>query len=289
MAIQDKNGLFADRTAAGGLFRPHTFPGGSGVADTVVYPGPMDVLSRRDVCVYYTDFQTIEDLNDWANDEIDGGTNISIGMEPAEPNGVMRFTGAGTTESEGIVQFQFSNAANAGAFVTPAANRIITFETCIRGSVLTNNDWTAGLHQVDTTTLGANGTFGSVAADDGGAFWHRQSLGLPGRVDASYNGAAATRTRALLGRPGTSATLIAGSDRSENRIPLDLLVADTWYKLGIRIEGTSNIEFYIDDRLVHAGVASAAMTGVLTPSIAWLKHDAAATFDVDYITVSQTR
>ena len=279
-----RDGAYGSKDSGGGLFRGGYL--GSGInatsgADTVQQPTktpgvPIDAVSRRETMVYFNDFLRIEDIADYVLTEI--GTVTDGAIIPAVPNGVLRLTHDTANEGHGSVQFTNSGVANMGAFMTPAAGRIICFETRVSITDVSDGDWFIGFGEIDTTFISLAGALLANGADNHVGFHHLVAdAGVP---TLSSAGVALANVQ--------STQLGAGLNYSGNTVSATVSDA-TYHKYGIRVVGTTSIEFYLDDKLVHVRTSDNAFAEPMTPTFGNIANGTEQAMDIDYVLVTTTR
>lgn len=162
-------------------------------------------------------------------------------------NGVARADCGDTTSTHGI-NVQLGGAVT----VTPTAGRIVYFEAYIKPAAIgTGPDFFLGLAATDTTLIASSALtsacigFSSITAD---------SILLSTCKDGS-----GTTT-------GTGVTLVAG----------------TWVKLGMKITGTSKVEFFVNGTIVATITANISTSGLRPTLVCQGRGTTQPTIDIDW-------
>jgi hypothetical protein len=274
------SGIFADVKSGGGLFRGlfsagSAAPAAAGATHGTKIPGvPADIISRREVGVYFNDFIGNADILDWRVTAVVGG---AADILADYVNGAMRLVHDGTANQGPNVMFDDASVDNAASFITATADKVIAFEAAVEIDDVSSCDWYVGIAEPDSTFMGADGSIGSVGADNHAGFHHVvTNAGVP---NMSVNAATGTTQATALG---------SGVDFSGNT--LSGSISDgTKHRYGIRIEGTQHVEFYLDGNLVHVVVPTAAYDTNMTIHFDLIDGGNTETLDVDYVMVAQTR
>jgi hypothetical protein len=165
--------------------------------------------------------------------------------------GLMEGTITTVSSSLGLFQLQESQDGGTTAIARfqPLAGTKIWMEASVKLSEVTTKGFIFGFADVDTTLLSS----GLIDCTDLIGFY------------------SATTTATLIGTVRTSSTSTSSSS-------LKTLVAATYYKLGILIDGISAVTFFVND--VATGSASVANlpTAVVAPSIAYAANDKTCIF-----------
>jgi len=267
------SGIFADKNSGGGAFRSAskttTNTGGTGFISHV--PGvPIDIVSRRDVAVYFTDFFETADATAFTATEI--GTADDAAVIAAEPNGVYRASHDTANEGWGSIQQAQS------ALMTAAAGRIITFEASVSITDVSDGDWFIGIGEVDTTFLSNAGALLANGADNHIGFHHLVAdAGVPTLSSAGVAVANVQSTQ-------------LGSGTDHNGSTISATVSDaTFHKYGIRLVGVDEIEFYFDDKLVHVRTSDDDFAEPMAITFANIANGTEQAMDIDYVFASSTR
>lgn len=254
-------GIFGDSRSANGLLQ--------GV--------PSELVSQRDRAGAFWHFIKDEEIDSFTVTNITSGTAAILA---ASINGAMRLTA--TTQNQGLGSVQVA-ASSAGAFLTPAAARTtpgftdqpreIFFEVGVTLSDVDNFDWFIGLGEVDTTFMSNAGALLANGGDNHVGFHHvLADAGVPAY---SYCGVAVANV--------ARTAFTAGSEASAT-------VSDATYtQLGLKIIGTSTVEFWVDGVIRHRQTIANALAEPLTPTFCLIADGDAETMDVDYLLVAQTR
>ena len=270
----NSSGIFADKKSGGGLFRGTTDFNSDN--PNLVVPGtPIDLVSRRDVMVFWEDFHRIGASDDWAATEI--GTCDNAAIVNNQPNGIYRATH--DTANEGFGSIQPINAGASGSFLTPAADRVIVFEARVSITDVSNGDWFIGLGTGDTTFLSLAGALLATGGDNHAGFHHLVAdAGVP-TLSAAGGGLANVE----------NIEYGAGTSPTGSTLSVPTLTDATFHKYGVRIEGTTRIEFYVDDRLVGIQELDNALAAVMTPTFSNIANGTEQAMDIDYVLCTQTR
>jgi hypothetical protein len=272
------SGIFGDTKSGGGLFRGLLAVNATaGGANTKVAGTPGDAIARRQTGVMFHDFIDNNDIIQYVVTNITSGTAVTSANSV---NGAMLLTAATNNQGLGSVQFDDASVDNAAAFITPAANRVIVFEASVAINDVSQCDWFVGLGEVDTTFLTSAGALAANGADNHAGFHHLVAdAGVP---TLSSAGTALANV--------DSTQLGAGTNQAGHTLSGTMADA-TQHKLGVRIEGTSGVEFYLDDALVHTRTSSTIfdVTAPMTPTFCLIGGLASADMTVDYCLVAQSR
>jgi hypothetical protein len=267
------SGIYADTRSGGGAFRSAakttTNTGGTGFVEPA--PGvPMDIISHRDVAVYWTDFFETADATAFTATEI--GTADDAAVVAAEPNGVYRASHDTANEGWGSIQQAQS------ALMTAAAGRIITFEARVSITDVSDGDWYIGIGEVDTTFLSNAGAILANGGDNHIGFHHIVAdAGVP---TLSSAGVAVANVQ--------STQLGSGVDHNGSTVSFTLSDA-TFHKYAIRLVGLDLIEFYIDDKLVHVRTSDDDFAEPMAITFANVANGTEQAMDIDYVFASSTR
>jgi hypothetical protein len=213
---------------------------------------PVTSIPGRDVLVYHNDFVSwVPD--EWTITEVNASTQTLLD----EADGVLRLTPAGAENDGSEMQLGGTgDGETTGECFAPAVGRILWFETRIRSLDADQNDWVVGLHVQDTTTvagLGADGILFQV-------------------VDESASINAISRAASVSSTEAAVATM----------------TDSVFFRLGFKVNGTSNVQFYVNDVLTATNTTNIP-TGLMKLTLGHLSGEASAnTFDIDYVTVAQT-
>lgn len=207
---------------------------------------------------YYYDNDFVSYVADeWTVTEVEttGSTTQTL-LDAA--GGVLRLA-TGTTEDDGN-NLQLGGTANGettGESFNAVADKYLFFEALIRSNDVTQHDFFVGLHVQDTTLVAGRGSdYIGFRTDDGDAF-----------LDVE-NTAASTITQTT---------------------EVERLVNSSWVKLGFRITGTTQIDFFVNDRIVSTSTTNIP-TELMKLSIGSLTGEAdSAQLDLDYIRIYQER
>lgn len=261
-------GIFADESLADGQFRG-TLNGNVKVPGAVI-----EAIGRREGSAIFHDFIDNNDVDQYVVTNITSGTAT---VTAGSPNGLLRLTA--TTANQGLGSVQMADTTGAVGHITAAASRVIIFEArCTLGADLSVFDWYIGLGEVDTTFMLAGGALDPNGSDNHAGFHHIvANAGVP---NLSSSGTAASNVQ--------QTALGSGTNRTNRTVTASVTDA-TAHKFGIRIEGTNRIEFYLDDKLVHARTGTVAFDTAMTPTFTLIADGTARTMDVDYMLVTQTR
>jgi hypothetical protein len=270
------SGIFADSKSGGGAFQ------GSKTAQTTQVPrtytpgAPIDAISHREVGVVFHDFVSLDDIANYVVTNDTSGTALT---EAGSVNGAMILVA--DTVNQGLVAVQHTASTGARAHLTAAANRIICFEARVSMELPSQNDWFIGIGEIDSGPdfMAVTGAILANGADNHIGFHHIvANAGVP--VLSSAGVAFANVQPTSLG---------SGVDYLGNTISVDAIADATTYKFGFRLVGTTAIEFYLDDELVHVRTSDDAFAEPMTPTICLIGGAADSDMTVDYIMTTQTR
>ena len=161
------------------------------------------------------------------------------------------------------VQVQISHNVGMGVVVKPAAGRIIVMEMRISLDEWDTLDYFFGLVDEETGIQDGTGAW-QVAVTDAVVFYAQ--VGDAGIIEAGYE--AANNNYTDVG----DVNLAAFSD-------------DAYHTFGIRIEGTSYAEWYVDGSMVQSATLGDAITGQLTPSFGVISDGAGDSMRIDFLAV----
>lgn len=267
-------GIAADVRSGGGLFRGTTVLN-TNTANTHVQGSPIDLVSRRDTMTYFTDFLSVSDASAWTATEI--GTCDDAAVVNDGLNGIYRATH--DTANEGFGSIQPIGAGNPAGYLVAAAGRVIVFEARVSITDVSNGDWYIGLGEPDSTFLSLAGALLDVGGDNHAGFHHLVAdAGVP---TLSAAGTALANVESI--------EYGAGVSRAGYTLPVPTLTDATYHKYGIRIEGTTSIEFYVDDYLVGIQELATAFDTEMCPTFANIANGTEQAMDIDYVLVTQTR
>lgn len=238
------------------------------------------INSRGDFVVYWNDFQNDANDLDLTNiwEAVDVGTvtlDPSTFVNAGDGNGVLRMSADNSADAEGNCLTTTATASLLANCVTPRTDHVILFEARVTCSDWDVMHWFVGLFQDPTTTalMDTNGDL--MAARQYLGFHYNDDddvAGIPALLAAGGNDTAVTTT--------ASATIAAGTDA-------------TYRNLGLRINGTTGIEWYIDAELVGSATLASAYDGtdlfIAFAEVSNTTANPAETFDVDYVWTAQTR
>ena len=293
MADIRNTGIFADTSSGGGLFRGYlrtdTTTDVASVARNTKVPGvPIGLVALREGTGYFNDFRDETNEVNLSNlyEALDVGTqtvNPSVFAMDGEGNGVMRLT-SDATDGDGN-SVSRNQVTQLPMCIAPVAGRVCVFETRVRCSSWDTIHWFAGILESTGSTILITANGDMISGLEYVGFHYNDdddTAGVPTLVAAGANNTEVTTTP--VDRQGVATTISALTD-------------DQWYRFGIRIEGTDNIEWYIDDELVGAAVLASPFTGntgagavgLYTSWGSVMNSAATVTFDVDYELTWQSR
>ena len=233
---------------------------------------PLEVTAPPRASVLYHDYLNLAEEAEYVATNITSGT-ADIIADVA--NGVYRLNA--TTANQGLGSVQYANADNASEGVAaPAAGVNISFEARVSISDVSDCDWFIGLGEVDTTFMDASGALLANGADNH-VGWHHTiaDAGIPDLSEAGTALANQADVTQLVGTTGAAGNLLQDG---------------TYYRFGIRIEGTSTIQFFIDGRPVSARTTmGTVLADGLVPTFTMIANGSAINMDVDYVLVARTR
>ena len=177
------------------------------------------------------DFNKSGGATDWTLVNATAGT---AALDPTEQNGNLLIDAASTTDNQGVVQLQYL-----GMCATPAAGNVLAYEVRAKANVIAKIDLFLGMASTDANILSTMPTnyIGFYVVDVGAGL----TFGC---------------------QDGTEET--SSSD-------VHTLVADTYVKLGFRLEYGSAPECYVNGEEVTTGIsADAAPDSLMRPSYACL-------------------
>lgn len=199
------------------------------------------------------------DFHEWVADAwtvTEVGTSLQVLTD--QRNGVLRLTSGGTENDGNNLQLGGSgDSETVGECFAPAAGTNLYFEARIKSDDVTEHDFFLGLSVQDTAVVASLGqAVIGFFSDDG-------STGLD-----CY----------------TRAASVSSVDQD-----VHTLVNDTYVKVGFKVTGTQKVEFYVNDVLKSTLTANIP-TELMKLTIAQLTGEGnAASLDIDYIIVAQTR
>jgi hypothetical protein len=219
--------------------------------------------------VLINDFQTQFDEDDMVFTQLTGsGTGDIIADAPGG-----QYQIASETINQGCGSLQFTGAETAAEGLgVPTAGRIIAFEARVKFSDVDNADWFVGLGETDTTFIEAAGTLAANGADNHIGFHHLLAdAGIP---DLSY--------------AGTAVANIADATRV-GKITAALSDA-TWYRFGVRLEGTTRMQWFLDGKACSpVTISGTAFADGLVPTFGFISNGSAVTMNIDYFVMAATR
>lgn len=199
--------------------------------------------------VYINDFLRASDLdltNDWT--ETDVGTmtlDPSTFIVTDEINGVLALD-SDATDGDGI-HLQLTGAGGPGEFLLPAAGRVIGVQFRITHEDWDAQHWFVGLAETSATLMDADG---DLTADTLVGFHHNaddDADGIPRLVNEGVDGSQLTQA--------ASRVIAAGVD-------------DTYRTMGIRLVGTTGVEWWVDGIKVGEKTMASAFDDNLCISLA---------------------
>jgi hypothetical protein len=264
---------------------------------------PIDILSRTQRCGFFQDF--VETASGgvttgmWLSQPVVALTSSGVVLDTV--NGLYRIVnGAVDAQGEGGVQMVGTSApfAPARAFLTPSLtaavdgnlHRIISFGAMVSISNYDISDFFIGLMGVDTTPMAATGLLTTTGFDNGVGFHHLVHANTQGGLtgpdgNAVRYASAGTAVANYQGTLSTSSTATGGAQA----LPADAAVDGIFIEYGIRIIGTSQVEFYMNRALRHRRTMSAVLASTLVPTFCFISNGTTNTMNIDYVWASQTR
>ncbi|MCP4113849.1 MAG: hypothetical protein GY737_00310 [Desulfobacteraceae bacterium] len=282
MANIRNDGIYASEKASGGLYRGAfsigTTAGTEGVR-TTKHAVPLHLLSSTSHISYFNDFldgTTDLDLTSW--EPIDVGTvtaDPSTFIRAGVKGGVLRLIGDGGAVDGNWISHTGDDGL--GNSVVPTANDVIVFEARVTHSDWDAHHWFVGLIEDVGATAGMD-INGDIADLEFVGFHHNDDDDADGIPRLVFSGG------------NTAEDFVAPQDRFANTITLTAGTDDTYRRFGIRIEGTSSIEFYIDGVYVGGETIGSAFTAPLYIGFGSTENASVAdTLDIDWVFTSQTR
>lgn len=167
--------------------------------------------------------------------EADSGATFSRVSD--EHSGVVRLTTGATDNNE--ANFSLDGSGEAGWVIIDDGDGDVFFESRIRVSTVTNNQGAIFVGLMEESSVGAN-----LQTDDTGALADKDYVGFR-TLQADTNGLDAVYRTS------------GGSGEQVDTNEAQVLVADTWYKVGFRYDDTDKkLYYYVDGVIVDsAGVA----------------------------------
>lgn len=273
MASIESRGIFADTKSAGGLYRGTetvTADTANGPNRRNKIPGaPIENVSQREWTSRFTDFTVATDQSEMVTTDIGSVTTETIEFGAAGGR-VGLWTHDTANEGFGSIQQALWG-------FTAVAGRTIVFEASVSNADWTESDWFIGFGEVDTTFMSLAGALAANGADNFVGF---TSLDTSATVTLSSAGIA------LANRQDT--TLGEGVDYNNSTVSQTLTDA-TFHQFGIRIEGTTGIEFYVDGKLVHVRTSDDAFAEIMVPTFTMLAGGAENAFNIDWFNMAATR
>lgn len=274
MADIRSSGVFADKTSGGGLFR------GTYLASSKTkIPGlPINYVSSREWQVDFEDWGGVAVVATY--DDLDPWTVTNIGTVTSEPllmqdggHSLLNIAGDAVNEGHAV---QLANER-----VFPLDGRVIVFEARIGATDWTDIDFFVGLSEFDANIIAITGVLATDRANCAG--FHNLASGADGLIDATFTGGSGTDV--VLGNvveeAFTDSTVSAGGTVN-------------FHNVGIRIEDTDKIEFYVDGQLRQTALMSVdgeAFDDAMSPILAAVSGAGGATdfLYIDYVMTAQTR
>lgn len=235
---------------------------------------PVELMSPSVSHTHFVDYQSDSDIEYYVTTNITSGT---VDIVTATANGILRLNNTAINEGLGSVQYTDAAAMSAG-IAAPLAGRDIAAEFRVACDDIDDCDWFVGLGEVDTTFMTLAGALAANGADNCIGFHHTiADAGVP-----------------ILTACGTALANIQTSRAAGGITPLgpatSALADDTHYRLGLRIQGTGLVRFYIDDIPASDWVTlTAALAEPMTITYCMISNASAINFDVDYAIVTATR
>jgi len=262
---------------------------------------PVDILSRTQRATIFTDFNEPTENSTtgaWVSTAVTAVTTSAV--VASAPNGIYRITNTVDAQGCGSLQMIGSTAAlyaPAQAWLTPSLtaavdgglHRTISFGARVSINPFNISDWFIGLAGIDSTLLLATGLLATTGFDNGAGFHHMVHanpqggltgpdgndvrFAAAGAAVANYQAVLSSSTNALVRVPTPAAASVDG----------------IFFEYGIRIVGTSRVDFFINRRMRHRMLLTNALASTLVPSFALISNGNACTMDIDYVWASQTR
>lgn len=207
---------------------------------------------------YYDSDFTKYVADEWTVTEVDVGANSTDQTLLDSAGGWLRIKSAGN-EDDGA-QLQLGGTGDGetiGESFAAVANRKLFFEARFQMNDVTQADLFFGLHVEDTTIIAGRGSdYIGFRTDDGDAALDVESASGSSASDVT-----------------TAATLVDATN----------------IKVGFKINGTTSIEFWVNDVLTTT-ISSDIPTALMKLSIAYLTGEAVENnVDIDYIRIYQER
>jgi hypothetical protein len=233
---------------------------------------PIELVNRFTNQWYFNDFASLGDF-DYANN-LDWDVT-AIGVVTATPDitltdGLTLLDIEGDASAEGhVVQLE-------GESWQPAADRVIQFEALVGQTDGDDMDFFVGVGETLDTFMETGGTIAAGAV--GYAGFHLLGSDNDGIVDCIAEGGSGAATN--FGVANTVAL-------ADSTITGGLMT--NFHRYGVRITGTTQVEFFFDGRYVQGGSVAAAFDDALTITICGVSGAANDSLYVDYVAINQTR
>jgi len=217
-------------------------------------PGVADALQYEDLFIDGDDFVTTPiDDEDYAFTNATAGT---MALDPAGDNGVLLLDSNSTTVTQGC------NLQRPAASFIPKAGRTIYFETRLKlVDTFDDCEFFAGLAELDTTIIGTS----AVSTGNHIAF-----------TCVTDNGVLLSNAeKATAGTTGVGTTL----------------AEDTWVTLGIKVNGLTDITYYVNGAAVNkiSTAANIPIVGLAPSFVCQTGGTADVIMHIDYWKCAQTR
>jgi len=233
---------------------------------------PIELVNRFSNQYYFNDFASLGDFDYAQNLDWDVS---AIGTVTATPD-ITLTDGLSLLDIEGDLAAEGHVIQLEGESWMPAADRVITFEALVGQTDGNDMDFFVGIGETLDTFMGTDGTIGAAAV--GYAGFHLLGSDADGIVDCVAEGGSGGAT--IFGAANSTAL-------TDSTITSGLMVG--FHRYGVRITGTSQVEFFFDGRFVQGGSVAAVFDDALTITLCAVSGAANDSLYVDYVALNQTR
>jgi len=235
----------------------------------------IELMQINDWMTFDTDFMSDGEMDNWFITAINGGTGTDV-IQSALANGIVRFDGTGGNETG----FQSARDDGGGEAFYPAVGRTIIMELRIGFDDWDTTSYMFGLTSDTGAALLTVTPAAPVAIVNGLTFFHEGDSDL-GIIEAGYQA------------DGNGYTVV-GNVNSTKFTDIAGTVYD-FHTFGIRIEGRSYAEWYVDGVLKYSVTLGDPLNivvgGAMAPFVAIIKETAgdADRAHADFLHVRSTR
>ena len=240
---------------------------------------PVGLVSNVNADVYFNDFlagtsyitagSPLDLTNDWVATDI--GTVTAVCSITNDTGNSLLLMNTDAADNEGHV-LQYANE-----FLWPIAGRSIAFEALVGVADANDMDVYIGVGETLTTFMGGDGTISGSAVNYAGFhILQSEGTGIASCVAKGGSGSAVDAGNASSATVG-DATYTTGT-------------LTNYHRYGVRINGTSHVEFFFDGSKVQETVLDTAFDDATTITLCSVGSGATSDItSVDYVIAGQTR